>query len=103
MYELIYRNLETGALIKEYCFADYEEKRRLFLEDQENIEFLKKIYINRPLFSVEWAILFWKCLTHETWDITPCEEAKMQDSNPILRFFYTFGRPLLGVAAGFSH
>ena len=47
MYELIYRNLETGALIKEYCFADYEEKRRLFLEEQENIEFLKKIYINR--------------------------------------------------------
>lgn len=79
MYELIYRNLETGALIKEYCFADYEEKRRLFLEEQENIEFLKKIYINRPLFSVEWAILFWKCLTHETLDITPCEELKMQD------------------------
>ena len=79
MYELIYRNLETGALIKEYCLADYEEKRRLFLEDQENIEFLKKIYINRPLFSVEWAILFWKCLTHKTLDITPCEELETQD------------------------
>lgn len=50
MYELIYRNLETGALIKEYCFADYEEKRRLFLEEQENIEFLKKIYIHPPPF-----------------------------------------------------
>ena len=50
MYELIYCNLETGALIKEYCFADYEEKRRLFLEEQENIEFLKKIYIHPPSF-----------------------------------------------------
>ena len=79
MYELIYRNLETGALIKEYCFANYEEKRRLSLEEQENIEFLMKIYIHGAFLSAEWATVFWECLTHETWDITPCEEAKMQD------------------------
>ena len=71
MYELIYRNLEIGTLIKEYCFAAYEEKRRLFLEEQENIEFLMKIYIHRLFLSAEWAIIFWKCLMHETWDITP--------------------------------
>ena len=73
MYELIYRNLETGTLIKEYCFNDYVEKRRLFLEEQEDIEFLMEMSIHRPFLSAEWFTFFWKCLTHETWDITPCE------------------------------
>lgn len=72
MYELIYRNLATGTLIKEYCFNDYVEKRRLFLEEQEDIEFLMEMSIHRPFLSAEWFTFFWKCLTHETWDITPC-------------------------------
>lgn len=71
MYELIYRNLETGTLIKEYCFNAYVEKRRLFLEEQEDIEFLMEMSIHRPFLSAEWFTFFWKCLTHETWDITP--------------------------------
>ena len=71
MYELIYRNLETDMLIKEYCFNAYAEKRRLFLEEQDNMEFLMEISIHRPFLSAEWATFFWKCLTHETWDITP--------------------------------
>lgn len=75
MYALIYRNLETGMLIKEYCFASYEEKRRLFLEEQDNIEFLMKMSMHRPFLSAEWFSIFWKCLTHETWDITPCEKS----------------------------
>lgn len=75
MYELIYHNLETGMLIKEYCFASYEEKRRLFLDEQDNIEFLMKMSMHPLFLSAEWFAIFWKCLTHETWDITPCEKS----------------------------
>lgn len=70
MYSLIYRNLETGILIKEYCFNDYVEKRRLFLEEQEGIEFLMQMSMHPLFLSAEWFTIFWKCLTHETCDIT---------------------------------
>lgn len=72
MVTLVYKNLTDGITIKEYCFTDYAEKRRLFLEEQEDIEFLMEMSIHRPFLSAEWATIFWKCLTHETWDITPC-------------------------------
>ena len=70
MYELIYRNLETGILIKEYCFANREEKRRLFLEDNGDevvsCKRLMDIFLSRS-----WWRNYWKCATRETWDITP--------------------------------
>ena len=75
MVALIYKNLTDGITIKEYCFASYAEKRRLFLEKQYNIEFLMEMSMHRPFLSVEWFTIFWKCLTHETWDITPCEKS----------------------------
>lgn len=75
MVALIYKNLTDGITIKEYCFASYAEKRRLFLEKQYNIEFLMEMSMNRPFLSAEWFTIFWKCLTHETWDITPCEKS----------------------------
>ena len=71
MVALIYKNLTDGITIKEYCFASYAEKRRLFLEKQYNIEFLMEMSMHRPFLSAEWFTIFWKCLTHETWDITP--------------------------------
>lgn len=70
MYELIYLNLETGILIKEYCFASYEEKRRVFLEDNGyeivSCKRLMDTFLSRP-----WWRHYWKCATRETWDITP--------------------------------
>ena len=75
MVALIYKNLTDGITIKEYCFASYAEKRRLFLEKQYNIEFLMEMSMHRPFLSAEWFTIFWKCLTHETWDITPCEKS----------------------------
>lgn len=71
MVALIYKNLTDGITIKEYCFASYAEKRRLFLEKQYNIEFLMEMSIYPLFLSAEWASTFWKCMTHETWDITP--------------------------------
>lgn len=75
MVALIYKNLTDGITIKEYCFASYAEKRRLFLEKQYNIEFLMEMSMHRPFLSAEWFTTFWKCMTHETWDITPCEKS----------------------------
>ena len=72
MVALIYKNLTDGITIKEYCFASYAEKRRLFLEKQYNIEFLMEMSMYPLFLSAEWASTFWKCLTHETWDITLC-------------------------------
>ena len=66
MYELIYRNLETGALIKEYCFADYEEKRRLFIEDAGDLELISHERLMPRLWSAEFWKLFWRCLTNYT-------------------------------------
>ena len=71
MVALIYKNLTDGITIKEYCFASYAEKRRLFLEKQYNIEFLMEMSMHPLFLSAEWASTFWKCMTHETWDITP--------------------------------
>ena len=72
MYELIYRNLETGILIKEYCFADSEEKRRLFLEDN-GYEIVSCKRLMDAFLSRSWWRNYWKCATHETWDITPID------------------------------
>ena len=70
MYELIYLNLETGILIKEYCFASYEEKRRLFLDDiGYEIESCRRLM--DTFLSRSWWRHYWKCATRETWDITP--------------------------------
>lgn len=74
MYELIYRNLKTGMLIKEYCFASYEEKRRLFLEDN-GYEVVSCKHLWYTMFSRLWWRYYWKCATRETWDITPCEKS----------------------------
>ena len=70
MYELIYLNLETGILIKEYCFASYEEKRRLFLEDN-GYEIVSCKRLMDIFLSRSWWRNYWKCATRETWDITP--------------------------------
>lgn len=70
MYELIYLNLETGILIKEYCFANYEEKRRLFLEDN-GYEIVSCTRLMDTFLSRSWWRHYWKCATRETWDITP--------------------------------
>lgn len=70
MYELIYRNLETGILIKEYCFASSEEKRRLFLEDN-GYEVVSCKRLMDVFLSRSWWRNYWKCATNETWDITP--------------------------------
>lgn len=70
MYELIYRNLETGILIKEYCFANREEKRRLFLDDN-GYEIVSCKRLMDIFLSRSWWRNYWKCATHETWDITP--------------------------------
>lgn len=43
MVALIYKNLTDGITIKEYCFTDYAEKRRLALEEQEDMEFLMEM------------------------------------------------------------
>ena len=69
MVALIYKNLANGITIKEYCFAGYAEKRRLALEEQEDIEFLMEMSMHRLFLSVEWFSLYWKCLTHETLQI----------------------------------
>jgi hypothetical protein len=71
MYELIYRNLETGILMKDYGFQTYEEKRRAFLLEQDNYEIVSCKRLLPPLFSAEWWRYFWKCATCEKWDITP--------------------------------
>lgn len=71
MYELIYRNLETGILIKEYCFASFGEKRRLFLEENNNYEIISCKHLMDIFLSRSWWRNYWKCVTHETWDITP--------------------------------
>lgn len=70
MYELIYLNPETGILIKEYCFASYEEKRRLFLEDN-GYEIVSCKRLMDIFLSRSWWRHYWKCATRETWDITP--------------------------------
>lgn len=70
MYELIYLNLETGILIKEYCFASYEEKRRLFLDDN-GYEIVSCKRLMDTFLSRSWWRHYWKCATRETWDITP--------------------------------
>jgi hypothetical protein len=70
MYELIYRNLETGILIKEYCFANREEKRRLFLDDN-GYEIVSCKRLMDTFLSRSWWRNYWKCATRETWDITP--------------------------------
>ena len=70
MYELIYLNLETGILIKEYSFASYEEKRRLFLEDN-GYEIVSGKRLMDTFLSRSWWRHYWKCATRETWDITP--------------------------------
>lgn len=75
MYELIYRNLETGMLIKEYCFAVYEEKRRLFLEDNGH-DIVSCKCLQYMMFSRTWWRYYWKCAMRETWDITPCEKTE---------------------------
>lgn len=72
MYELIYRNLETGILIKEYCFASREEKRRLFLEDN-GYEIMSCKRLMDIFLSRSWWRNYWKCATRETWDITPID------------------------------
>lgn len=69
MYELIYCNLETDTMIKEYCFASYEEKRRLYLECN-GYEIICCKRLKGAFFSRSWWRNYWKCATHETWDIT---------------------------------
>lgn len=71
MVALIYKNLTDGITIKEYCFTDYAEKRRLALGEQKDMEFLMEMSMHPLFLSAEWFTTFWKCLTHETWDITP--------------------------------
>lgn len=71
MVALIYKNLTNGITIKEYCFAGYAEKRRLALDEQEDMEFLMEMFMHPLFLSAEWFSTYWKCLTHERWDITP--------------------------------
>lgn len=71
MYELIYRNLETGILVKEYRFANFGEKRRLFLEENNNYEVVSCKRFKYTMFSRIWWRYYWKCAMGETWDITP--------------------------------
>ena len=58
MYALIYENKTSGEVILECCFASYEEKRRDFLLNQEDINFREK----RTLTGL---YAFFACMFHK--------------------------------------
>ncbi len=57
MYLLIYINKTSNMVIGEYGFYDYIEKRRYYLNEQDDITVLKKIPLG-------WRDYF-KCLTRK--------------------------------------
>lgn len=66
MYKLTYRNIPNNIKVEEYCFCDHEEKRRLFIEDADDLELISHERLMPCLWSAEFWKLFWRCLTNYT-------------------------------------
>lgn len=59
MNAIIYENKTSGTVVLEYHFASAFEKRRLFLDEQEDIRILWTT--NTPC-SGNWLKALWRCL-----------------------------------------
>ena len=66
MYKLTYRNISNNIKVEEYCFWDHEEKRRLFIEEEGDLELISHERLMPCMWSVEFWKMFWLCLTNYT-------------------------------------
>lgn len=66
MYKLTYRNIPNNIKVEEYCFWDYEEKRRLFIDEEGDLELISKESLHPVFLTPEFWKTFWLCLTHYT-------------------------------------
>ena len=66
MYKLTYYDIPNNIRVEEYCFWDHEEKRRLFIEEQDDLELISHERLMPRLWSAEFWKLFWLCWTNYT-------------------------------------
>ena len=66
MYKLTYINVPNNIKVEEYCFWDTEEKRRLFIDEEGDLELVSRERLLPTAWTLEFWRIFWKCLTNYT-------------------------------------
>lgn len=66
MYKLTYINVPNNIKVEEYCFWDSQEKRRLFIDEEGDLELVSCEKLMPPFGTLEFWKLFWRCLTNYT-------------------------------------
>ena len=66
MYRITYRNIPNNIKVEEYCFWQKQEARRLFIDEEGDLEFISCECLRPMLWSREFWRVYWRCLTNYT-------------------------------------
>lgn len=66
MYRITYRNIPNNIKIEEYLFWEKHETRRLFIDEEGDLELISCEKLMPSFGTVEFWKLFWRCLTNYT-------------------------------------
>ena len=66
MYRITYRNIPNNIKVEEYCFWKKQEARRLFIDEQGDLNLISCEPLCPLMFSIEFWRIFWRCLTNYT-------------------------------------
>lgn len=67
MYKLTYRNVPNNIKVEEYCFWQKQEARRLFIDEEGDLELISCEYLHPfPIWSLDFWKYFWLCFTNYT-------------------------------------